>query len=233
LYERDFYTENVLEHRGVGFDFYSNRPSVFSIKGIRLPVYGKHQIRNAALSIETLLLLLKQQTPSEDTIVHALSSVEFPGRSDIRRINNRDIMFDGAHNPAAAEALGDTLRGLINSGTYSSIIVVLGIMSDKDIGGVMEPLINVADKLVLTRAAYGRSATTETLKAMAEKITRANGSPCGEIITANTVREALHRAQSLSSPDDLIVVTGSFYTAGEALELYGYRAVLTDLRERR
>ncbi len=231
VYQRDFFTENETEDRGPYFDFYSKRPFEFTLKDIGLPIYGRHQIRNAALSLETLLVVSDPVRPEPEVIIKALSDVRFPGRSDIRRINQRDVMFDGAHNQDASMALSRTLRGLIDSGVYESVVLVLGVMADKDIRGIIEPLVEVSDTLILTRASYERSASVQRLKETLSEIVGANGNLKVNTIQTDTVEEALKEAERLTGERDLIVVTGSFYTAGEALEVCGYRAVLGDLRE--
>ncbi|MBS1126102.1 MAG: hypothetical protein H6Q93_91, partial [Nitrospirae bacterium] len=49
--------------------------------------------------------------------------------------------------------------------------------------------------------------------------------------TAESVAGALSMAESLAEPGDLIVVTGSFYTLGEAKEAVGQKGILAGLRE--
>ncbi len=231
-YERDFFTDKETENSGLCFDFHSINPFSFSVKNIRLSIYGEHQIRNAALSLETLVVVSESHELKPERIYRVLNEVKFPGRCDIRRINNRDIMFDGAHNHDASVALSRTLRRLKSLGTYKSLVLVLGVMADKDIKGVITPLLDVSDTVILTRASYERAASVETLRAIVRDKTNANGSTEKNIITAYTVEDALKEAHKLTEESDLIVVTGSFYTAGEALEVCGYRAVLSDLREK-
>ncbi|HMK50137.1 MAG TPA: hypothetical protein VK435_08790, partial [Thermodesulfovibrionales bacterium] len=112
---------------------------------------------------------------------------------------------------------------------YKKIIMVLGIMSDKDIQGIMKPLLPLASDIVLTAPFYSRASSPEHLSIVAESVGLMN------VRTAPTVKDAVEMAVSLTAHSDgnssLVVVTGSFYTIGEAKEALGQKGILTRLRE--
>lgn len=114
-------------------------------------------------------------------------------------------MLDGAHNPAAARALAETLRGL----DYNRIHLILGIMADKDIPRIMAPLLPLAQALYLTRPKYFRAADTAALAAAADGFS-------GPVARYPDVPAGIEAARALAGPDDLILVTGSLFTVGEA-----------------
>ncbi len=97
-------------------------------------------------------------------------------------------------------------------------------MSDKDIEGILKPLLPLAAEIVFAAPAYGRAATVEKLADVAGAMGYASRK-------AATVAGALAVAEGLYEPGDLIVVTGSFYTIGEAKEAVGQKGVLARLRE--
>jgi dihydrofolate synthase/folylpolyglutamate synthase len=103
-------------------------------------------------------------------------------------------------------------------------------MADKDIEGIMRPLLKVAREIILTAPDYTRAASPDQLAAVA----RASGS---EPVTAPSLKEAMNlairKAEAGSPPAarSLVVITGSFYTIGEAKTLLGHEGVLTRLRE--
>jgi dihydrofolate synthase/folylpolyglutamate synthase len=95
------------------------------------------------------------------------------------------------------------------------LIVILGVMSDKEIRKMMADLIPLAELLILTRPRTDRAASLETLRPLASSFQK----PMAEVAE---VREALRRAMAEAGEEDLILVTGSLYTVGEA------RAYLTN-----
>jgi dihydrofolate synthase/folylpolyglutamate synthase len=107
--------------------------------------------------------------------------------------------------------------------------MVLGIMSDKEIKGIMKPLLPLASEIIVTAPSYSRASSPEHLSDIAASLGFLN------IRTAPTVKDALEIAVSCSAfPDQdssLVVVTGSFYTIGEAKEALGQTGILTRLRE--
>ena len=148
------------------------------------------------------------------------------------------IIIDGAHNPTAAVTLSQTLRNLFLR-KYGRIVMVLGIMDDKDIRGVMEPLLPLASEIILTAPSYSRAASPEKLANIAASL------GFHDVRISHTIREAIETSIEIASveksrdstshplnPFPLILVTGSFYTIGEAKEvLLGQKGVLTRLRE--
>lgn len=159
-------------------------------------------------------------------IREGLKNVKWPGRLEIVK-EAPLILIDGAHNPAAAEALSKAFKKLFLR-KYGRIIIVLGIMADKDVRGIMEPLLPFASEIILTSPEYSRAASPEKLASTAASLGFFN------VRIAHTVRDAIKMATALAhdAPDpSIIVITGSFYTIGEAKEAMGQEGVLTRLRE--
>jgi len=118
-----------------------------------------------------------------------------------------DLYVDGAHNPLG----GGPCRGAaeLRSG-YRRLVLVLGILQDKDHDGIIARLAPLADRIVVTRPGMrgpGRGGMTAAVR-------RVHAS----VASADTVDAALSRARAEASPDDLIVVTGSLYTVGDAAD---------------
>jgi dihydrofolate synthase/folylpolyglutamate synthase len=88
----------------------------------------------------------------------------------------------------------------------------------------MLPLLPLASEIIVTAPAYGRAASPEMLAAQARDMGYFSR-------TASSVSGALAMAEEISAQGDLIVVTGSFYTIGEAQEALGNTGVLARLRE--
>jgi dihydrofolate synthase/folylpolyglutamate synthase len=120
---------------------------------------------------------------------------------------NPFVLLDGAHNPAAMKHLADSVK---QGFPYRRLIVVLGVMGDKDIGKMLRNIVPLADYVIYTRPEYHRAADPEALIQAAAPI----GKP-GVIQPA--VSQALCKAKEMAEPADMVLVTGSLFTVGEAL----------------
>ena len=198
--------------KGVDFKHRSKPAGGFHYHGLNrtldnlsLKLSGAHQIGNASLALAALELLEERGLAvGEADIRSGLLDVNWPGRAEI--ISRRpDIMLDGAHNPGAAKALASLLGTL----SYPCLHMVLGVMADKDIEGIMSPLLPKAQRLYLTRTEYSRGADPAALA----RFIRSFG---GAVTSHPSIAEAIAAAREQAGPDDLILITGSLFTVGEA-----------------
>ena len=182
-----------------------------NIKGLRPGLIGRLQARNAALALGIIECLeAKGITISSGDIREGLATTIWPGRMQVVE-RNPTIVVDGAHNPAAAKALADSITTEFE---YRRMILVIGVMADKDIGKLLRAIVPLADHVIYTRPVYSRAADPQDLMAEAEPL----GKP-GEI--APLIAKALTRAKELADSRDLVVVCGSLFTVGEALAYIG------------
>jgi dihydrofolate synthase/folylpolyglutamate synthase len=187
------------------------------LSGLRLNLIGRHQYGNAALALAALELLADRGFPvSEEALREGLSNTRWPGRLEQVAQDPR-IILDGAHNPAAALSLAQTLKRSRGNGR---LILVLGIMADKDVDGILARLLPLAQTVIFTQPKYFRAAATEDLLRRAE----AYGL---EALSAPVVAEAIQQAQSLAGPQDRIVISGSLFTVGEAKQYFTPAAAVT------
>jgi dihydrofolate synthase / folylpolyglutamate synthase len=82
-------------------------------------------------------------------------------------------------------------------------------MADKDINGILSRLLPRADVVIFSRPRYERAATPDTLQSLAQNVSQEN-------YIIPDLETAIQKARSLAEADDLIVVTGSLFTVGEA-----------------
>ena len=176
------------------------------IVGLTLNLKGRHQYGNAALALAVVELLSKAGFPvSEAAIREGLLAARWPGRLEQLAQDPR-IWLDGAHNPAAALTLAQNLKQTRGNGR---LIMVMGVMADKDVDTILARLLPLAQTVIFTQPQYFRAATTRDLAKRAQ--------PYGlEIMQVPRVAAAVRQAQSLAGPEDRIIVTGSLYTVGEA-----------------
>jgi dihydrofolate synthase/folylpolyglutamate synthase len=216
---REFTAELVSESlEGTTFRYSGSR----KYEDLFVPLPGDFQMVNAALAVKTVEIVSSRFPGLGGDVVRGLAGVRWPGRFELVK-EDPPILIDGAHNPQAASVLASNLRKIALQ-KYERIILVMGAMGDKDIEGLLEPLLPLAAEILFCAPAYGRSASPERLAAAAAKKRYAS-------IVAPSVAEAIVKAEELWQPGALIVITGSFYTIGEAKEFLGDKGVLTRLRE--
>ena len=183
---------------------------------VETPLVGRHQLRNVALAIaaaEELSTLGFAITA--DSIERGIRETHWPGRFQVIPQANGvpEYVLDVAHNPAGAWALRSTL-----SGAYEDrpLTFVFGAMRDKAIGEIAEILFPLAERVIATRADNPRSATSAEIREAAAHTSVA-------IEEAPNVAAALGRARILAEPNGVVVVTGSIYIVGEAMQALGIR----------
>jgi dihydrofolate synthase / folylpolyglutamate synthase len=188
-------------------------PQVISFQGrshqwekLHLGMAGRHQMINASLALAAVETLMEDGFAFEEKhLRQGLAEVKWPGR--LEQIGGKPaILLDGAHNPEAAEVLREALT---NGFPRHRLILVMGIMVDKEIGKMMASLVPLADFLILTQPGIDRAAPLDILRTRAASF----GKPTVEI---GNVAQAVAKAMQEAKKEDLILVTGSLYTVGEA-----------------
>jgi dihydrofolate synthase / folylpolyglutamate synthase len=180
------------------------------LKGLQLSLLGDHQIKNAGLALAVVELLQEKYPVMERKIRGGLSKVTWPGRMEVLSDRPR-IVLDGAHNPGAMRTLAETLP---RNFSYKKILLVFGMMKDKNLKQTLDYITPLANRIFLTRAEYDRSADPEDLKKfLVGKKPRPLVFP--------TIPQAITQAMREAGPEDLILITGSLFVVGEALAWWG------------
>ncbi len=181
-----------------------------ALRGLEVPLAGAHQRLNAALAAYTVKVLNGTIPVGEETVRAGLEKVEWPGRFQVvERANGGRILLDGAHNVGGAAALRSTLEKLFPG---QEPVVITGILRDKDCGPICEILAPVARRIFTAPVSSQRTEQPEVLAAACR-----SANPEAEVEACGSLREAIDRA----SDAPFVVITGSLYLIGEALELLG------------
>jgi len=192
---------------GSGFNYYGLKRR---FNGIELGLNGRFQNRNAALALAVIEILeTKGFKISSRHITEGLKNTAWPGRMQIMS-RNPIIILDGAHNTGAISELTDSIQ---RDFTYKRLILVIGIMEDKDIRKIFYKIVPSADYVIYTSPDYYRSANPEILMKSASNMGKQ-----GEIVSV--ISEAIDRAKEIAGPQDMILITGSLFTVGEALTYF-------------
>lgn len=174
--------------------------------GLRVPLLGRHQLDNAACALGAIHSI--GAGIPEPAMRSGLSRVSWPGRLEIVR-RNPLVVLDGAKDADAMARLARTIREDIK---YERLILVIGISSDKNIPGMSDAIIPLADVVVASEHGVdGRALPAEELQKHAKRHGKA-------AIVIRDVRDAVKKAVSMAGEGDLVLVTGSLFTVGDARE---------------
>jgi len=168
---------------------------------------GSIQVQNAAGVLAVLEALGCDRLFGNDIVDGVLGVLQLPGRmQSVQR--EREWLFDVAHNPAAAAALGATLREQGRQG----LVAVVGVLDDKDVEGIVAPLKDLVEQWIAVTAASPRAIDGAEL---ARRV--ANAADCACLI-AGSMDAAVSAAREFASAGGCILVTGSFYVVGPMLQ---------------
>ncbi|MGH7256539.1 MAG: bifunctional folylpolyglutamate synthase/dihydrofolate synthase [Nitrospirales bacterium] len=187
---------------------FAYRGPQLSVEGLTCPLAGAHQMDNAAcaLALVEAGAPLGLRVPAA-ALQEGLRRVRWEGRLEVLEAHPH-VVVDGAHNPAAAEAVAAYVRAYQRLHPGSRAILVVGMMRDKDQRGFFDVVLPTADAVVLTQATMPRAATVEELRtAVTGRIESVYAVP--------SPAEALAIAKRLATSEDLICITGSLMLVGE------------------
>ena len=190
--------------------FFSVRTAGGGLLELRTPLPGAHQATNAALAVRALELL--PRPPSPDAVRAGVAAVRWPGRGQVHRVGDLHYIFDVAHNRAAVGALARILADLAPP---RPLVVLAGILGDKDWSRMLPPLVDFADRVVFTIPASAPPERNWDPRAVASEV--GDGVP---IEVVDQVGDAVKRAAGLAR-GGTVVVTGSCHTVGDALQILG------------
>ncbi|MBE8995508.1 bifunctional folylpolyglutamate synthase/dihydrofolate synthase [Microcystis aeruginosa] len=171
-----------------------------------LSLAGDFQLTNSAIAIAVVNILRRQGWQISDEVVQeGMAKTRWLGRLQTVNWCQREILIDGAHNPAAAIGL----RQYVDSLKAPKIIWVMGILSTKDHREIFQALLRKGDSLYLVPVPDHSSANPETLAKLADSI-------CPELShleTCSDVFLGLKKAIQ-ESADSQIILCGSLYLVG-------------------
>ena len=168
------------------------------------------QVLNAQTAFVARLALAhsdeKWKMPRYDEIVSA-TMAPVPGRFQIVR-ENPTMVLDGANNPDGAAQLARQLQRVLGERPDRELVLVLGILQDKDYRAMIAQLAPLATRIIATQSSSPRACPAQIVADEARKF-------CAQVEVMVPVRAAVERASSSSTRNALICVTGSFYTLSE------------------
>ncbi|MDN4494535.1 bifunctional folylpolyglutamate synthase/dihydrofolate synthase [Ureibacillus aquaedulcis] len=180
-------------------EVYTNDEKGLQIKNIVRALPGKHQADNMAIAITAFFEVAEflDITADLDKIRKGIYGACLPGRFEEVLPN---VYFDGAHNPASAEKLVQTIKGEFSD---EKIRFVVGMLGDKDVRAVLHLLEQVSDEFYFVDFANDRAMTAK------EMLSLSNASH------ASSLKDYTSFLEAASTSEGKTFVTGSLYLLTE------------------
>ncbi len=178
---------------------------------LRIPLLGSHQIKNAALAISALECLQDRGVDIPPKAIsegfrRLLQLTGLRGRFEILR-KDPLVVLDVGHNPSGIAATVETIRNY----RRGKVVLVFGVMGDKEYRPMIRSLASLRPRVFAVRPDMERALPAETISALfRERKCRAQ--------SVLTVESAVEKALRVQKRNDVLLICGSHYIAGEALK---------------
>lgn len=184
------------------------------LEGVFLPLHGAHQADNAAVAVAAVEAFFGRSL--DRTVVReALASVVLPGRFEVCS-RSPLVVVDMAHNPDGTAALAATIEEEFHP--EGGLTLVVGFLGERDLDATLAPLLALEPKRVICTSPDSPRAVPvdDVLRAVRGGLIENADAPVAEVRGYDSVDEAVRRAADLVAVDEVLVVTGSTYVAGDA-----------------
>jgi len=179
---------------------------------LRIPLLGKYQASNIKVAISALECLQSKGIVIPASAVrrgfehvHRLTGIR--GRFEVLQ-HRPFIILDVGHNPEAVSATADSLRGI----AYRKLILVFGVMKDKDYRSMIRILAALKPAVFAVQPATERALSAAIIADIFRKLN------C-QVRSCPGVAEGIRQALQTQKKNDVLLICGSHYVVGEALEI--------------
>jgi dihydrofolate synthase/folylpolyglutamate synthase len=198
-----------------------------SLPGLEMPLVGRHQAGNAAVSAvlarEWLRLRRPEISPAEqgEAIRRGLAAVRWPGRFERRpprRPGEAELFADVGHTPAALAALAATVEQALAG---RPVVLLAGVSAGRDPGALLAPVASLAAAVVCARSRHRGLAAAD----VAAAVRRGHAGLPAQVAPGNgedleaALERALERAAALG-PGAVVLAAGSYFLAAEVLWIH-------------
>lgn len=180
---------------------------------VETPMLGKHQAENLKTALAVIEVLRKsgQIRIERKGLYEGLKKARNPGRFEIIDEGPPVVVLDGAHNEAGVLALKDTVKEMFSE---SRILIVTGILKDKDVDRILRHMREVSGDFIVTRVDNPRAMSAQ---ALADKLERLDA---GRVTIADDPIDSIREALKNKGSYDMILFAGSLYLIGEIRRRY-------------
>lgn len=173
------------------------------LEDLFLSLSGEHQVQNTVTALLTLKTI--DMLPSSDVVKGALRGISYPTRLELI-VRERRFLLDSAHNRDSASVVAKAVKQIYS---YERLFTIVGIVKGKDIKGIVESIAPVSDEIVVCDPVTHKERDT----GLVYKIAKDHSSRCSLI---TDIYEAIETVVRSSTEQDIILITGSFYTTSPA-----------------
>ena len=210
--KEQYCTLQMVDESKISNVHYGAEGQTFSYKtweNVAISLAGSYQIKNAALALEGVEALRKLgYALSDQQVREGLLHTAWRGRfTTLRR--DPTVIIDGAHNPAAARELKDSLERYFPGKT---LYYVMGMFKDKDYAQVIDLTAPLARHIITVETPGNPRALPA--RELAEAVARVNPS----VEWADSVAHGVERALAMAGKEDAVIVFGSLSFLGEAAD---------------
>ena len=185
------------------------------VSGLAYPALrGANQLLNASGVIAALMSLREVLPVGVQSIRNGFAMVDLPGRFQVLP-GQPTVVLDVAHNPHASSALAASLDKM---GYFPFTYAILGVMADKDIEGVIRPMLGIVDYWHCVDLPTPRAATALQIQQVLEHLGVKNTKETG-IDTFTNPALAYQKTLERAGQNDRILVFGSFFTVSGVMSL--------------
>lgn len=183
----------------------SGTKAVYRDMEIFIPLIGEHQVYNAQTAVDAALALNDRDLSiSPENIIDGISKARIPARTELFGKNPLTIL-DGAHNREGVEALLSNLNKFLKG---RKLTVIMGMMEDKEYEFAADEISKLAKTFTATLPSNPRAVSPKVLAEIAEK-------NCSDVFICENPAEAYREVYEKAQKDDIILVCGSLYLAGD------------------
>lgn len=178
-------------------------------RDLRIPLAGQYQAVNAAAALGVIEILrhIHHFPITDDQIRTGFARSYWPARLELLH-ENPQVIVDVSHNYDGSRTLSAAIRDVYQ---YEKLILVLGMLGDKEREKVVAELAPLAAAVIITKPLSPRAGDWEKLADEARKY-------IDRVCIIEEIQDAVSAALEDANPDDLVCITGSFYMVADARE---------------
>jgi dihydrofolate synthase/folylpolyglutamate synthase len=188
---------------------------------IPVPLFGAHQAENASVALAAVEAFMGERPLNEELVRTGFEAATSPGRLEIAR-KSPTFVVDAGHNPAGVKVSAEAIK---ESFGFSKLVLVVGILREKDAAGILTQLRedygDLVGDIALTQSASPRAIPATDLAELALDA----GFSDDDLFVTERLDEALDWAAGRADDtEDLgggVLVTGSITLVAEARLLLG------------
>ncbi|MDX9888455.1 MAG: folylpolyglutamate synthase/dihydrofolate synthase family protein [Anaerovoracaceae bacterium] len=177
-----------------------------------IKMLGLHQIHNAMTALTALEILRgeKKISVSKEAFYQGMAKAMQPGRFEVFGAKPF-IILDGAHNQGGAESLLETVGEFFLD---SRILMVVGILADKDVDAMIESFSQITDEFIATEPLSPRALSARDIEARLVEINKS-------VVAIPDMEEAYNYAVKKAKNEswDVLIFGGSLYLVGKIREM--------------